>query len=130
MALFLLTVELRYNWRLRGEGGFDPVTNLQLEDDFGFATGQPVTDQNFAVTPLSSIMNDYNSEDFNTLKEKLGLSTEYMVRYNNPFASLGVAAQNKAAVVNTQVFILMDVLNSIHTFTDDNAGKETCRGYL
>ena len=121
---FSLTVSSDTNGVLRGEGGFDPVTNLQLDDGFGFATGQPVTDQNFAVTPLSSIMNDYNSEDFNTLKEKLGLSTEYMVRYNNPFASLGVAAQNKAAVVNTQVFILMDVLNSIHTFTDDNAAKK------
>mgnify|MGYP003893875507 FL=1 len=121
---FSLTVDSDTTGVLRGEGGFDPVTNLQFDDDFGFATGQPVTDQNFAVTPLSSIMNDYNSEDFNTLKEKLGLSTEYMVRYNNPFASLSVAAQNKAAVVNTQVLILIDVLNSIHTFTDDSAGKK------
>ena len=121
---FSLTVGTDTNGVLRGEGGFDPITNLQLDEDFGFATGQPVTDQNFAVTPLSSIMNDYNSEDFNTLKEKLGLSSEYMVRYNNPFANLGVAAQNKGAVVNTQIFVLLDVLNSIHTFTDDNAGNK------
>ena len=121
---FSLTVGSDTNGVLRGEGGFDPITNLQFEEDFGFATSQPVTDQNFAVTPLSSIMNDYNSEDFNTLKEKLGLSSEYMVRYNNPFANLGVAAQNKGAVVNTQIFVLLDVLNSIHTFTDDNAGNK------
>ena len=121
---FSLTVGTDTNGVLRGEGGFDPITNLQFDEDFGFATGQPVTDQNFAVTPLSSIMNDYNSEDFNTLKEKLGLSSEYMVRYNNPFANLGVAAQNKGAVVNTQIFVLLDVLNSIHTFTDDNAGNK------
>ena len=121
---FTLTVGSDTNGVLRGEGGFDPITNLQFEEDFGFATSQPVTDQNFAVTPLSSIMNDYNSEDFNTLKEKLGLSSEYMVRYNNPFANLGVDAQNKGAVVNTQIFILLDVLNSIHTFTDDNAGNK------
>ena len=121
---FSLTVGSDTNGVLRGEGGFDPITNLQFEEDFGFATSQPVTDQNFAVTPLSSIMNDYNSEDFNTLKEKLGLSSEYMVRYNNPFANLGVDAQNKGAVVNTQIFILLDVLNSIHTFTDDNAGNK------
>ena len=121
---FTLTVGSDTNGVLRGEGGFDPITNLQFEEDFGFATSQPVTDQNFAVTPLSSIMNDYNNEDFNTLKEKLGLSSEYMVRYNNPFANLGVDAQNKGAVVNTQIFILLDVLNSIHTFTDDNAGNK------
>ena len=121
---FSLTVGSDTNGVLRGEGGFDPITNLQFEEDFGFATSQPVTDQNFAVTPLSSIMNDYNSEDFNTLKEKLGLSSEYMLRYNNPFANLGVAAQNKGAVVNTQIFVLLDVLNSIHTFTDDNAGNK------
>jgi len=121
---FTLTVGSDTNGVLRGEGGFDPITNLQFEEDFGFATGQPVTDQNFAVTPLSSIMNDYNSEDFNTLKEKLGLSSEYMLRYNNPFANLGVAAQNKGAVVNTQIFVLLDVLNTIHTFTDDNAGNK------
>ena len=121
---FTLTVGSDTNGVLRGEGGFDPITNLQFEEDFGFATSQPVTDQNFAVTPLSSIMNDYNSEDFNTLKEKLGLSSEYMLRYNNPFANLGVAAQNKGAVVNTQIFVLLDVLNSIHTFTDDNAGNK------
>ena len=121
---FSLTVGSDTNGVLRGEGGFDPITNLQFEEDFGFATSQPVTDQNFVVTPLSSIMNDYNSEDFNTLKEKLGLSSEYMVRYNNPFANLGVDAQNKGAVVNTQIFILLDVLNSIHTFTDDNAGNK------
>ena len=121
---FTLTVGSDTNGVLRGEGGFDPIPNLQFEEDFGFATGQPVTDQNFAVTPLSSIMNDYNSEDFNTLKEKLGLSSEYMLRYNNPFANLGVAAQNKGAVVNTQIFVLLDVLNTIHTFTDDNAGNK------
>ena len=121
---FTLTVGTDTNGVLRGEGGFDPITNLQFDEDFGFATAQPVTDQSFAVTPLSSIMNDYNSEDFNTLKEKLGLSSEYMVRYNNPFANLSAAAQNKGAVVNTQIFVLLNVLNSIHTFTDDNAGNK------
>ncbi|MBL32312.1 MAG: hypothetical protein CMD79_00170, partial [Gammaproteobacteria bacterium] len=32
---------------IRGEGGFDPVTNLQFDDVYTFALGQPVTDQNF-----------------------------------------------------------------------------------
>ena len=46
---FSLTVDSDTTGVLRGEGGFDPVTNLQLDDDFGFATGQPVTDQNLSL---------------------------------------------------------------------------------
>ncbi len=122
---FSLTVDSETDGVLRGEGGFDPVTNLQFDDSFGLATGKPVTEENFVVTPLTSIMNDYdtNSEDFNTIKEKLGLSSEYMIRYDNPFDSLSTPIQNKAAVVNTQILVLIEVLNNIFTFTDNNAGK-------
>ena len=77
---FSLTIESGTTGVLRGEGGFDPVTNLQFADSFALSLGQPVTDQNFVVTPLSSIMNDYdNSTQYNTFKEKLGLSSEYML---------------------------------------------------
>ena len=122
---FSLTIDSGTTGVLRGEGGFDPVTNLQFSDSFSLSLGQPVTNQNFVVTPLSSIMNDYdNSTQYNTFKEKLGLSSEYMIRYNNPFANLGTSAQNKAAVVNTQILVMLEVLNNIHTFSGDNAGKK------
>ena len=122
---FSLTIDSGTTGVLRGEGGFDPVTNLQFADSFALSLGQPVTDQNFVVTPLSSIMNDYdNSTQYNTFKEKLGLSSEYMIRYNNPFASLGISAQNKAAVVNTQILVMLEVLNNIHTYSGDSAGKK------
>ena len=122
---FSLTIESGTTGVLRGEGGFDPITNLQFADSFALSLGQPVTDQNFVVTPLSSIMNDYdNSTQYNTFKEKLGLSSEYMIRYNNPFASLGISAQNKAAVVNTQILVMLEVLNNIHTYSGDSAGKK------
>ena len=122
---FSLTIDSGTTGVLRGEGGFDPVTNLQFADNFALSLGQPVTDQNFVVTPLSSIMNDYdNSNQYDTFKEKLGLSSEYMIRYNNPFDSLGTSAQNKAAVVNTQILVMLEVLNNIHTFSGDNAGKK------
>ena len=122
---FSLTIDSGATGVLRGEGGFDPVTNLQFADSFALSLGQPVTDQNFVVTPLSSIMNDYdNSTQYNTFKEKLGLSSEYMIRYNNPFASLGISAQNKAAVVNTQILVMLEVLNNIHTYSGDSAGKK------
>ena len=58
---FSLTIDSGITGVLRGEGGFDPVTNLQFGDNSGFALGQPVTDQNFVVSPLSSIMNDFNN---------------------------------------------------------------------
>ena len=122
---FSLTIDSGTTGVLRGEGGFDPVTNLQFSDSFSLSLGQPVTNQNFVVTPLSSIMNDYdNSTQYDTFKEKLGLSSEYMIRYNNPFASLGTSAQNKAAVVNTQILVMLEVLNNIHTFSGDNVGKK------
>ena len=122
---FSLTIDSGTTGVLRGEGGFDPITNLQFADSFALSLGQPVTDQNFVVTPLSSIMNDYdNSTQYNTFKEKLGLSSEYMIRYNNPFASLGISAQNKAAVVNTQILVMLEVLNNIHTYSGDSAGKK------
>ena len=122
---FSLTVDSGTTGVLRGEGGFDPVTNLQFSSNSSFALGQPVTDQNVVVTPLSTLMNEYNnSSDFNTFKTKLGLDSTYMIRYTNPFSGLDTPALNKAAVVNTQILVMHEVLNAIHTFTGDSAAKK------
>ena len=122
---FSLTVDSGTSGVIRGEGGFDPVTNLQFSANSSFALGQPVTDQNFAVTPLSTIMNAYNnSTEYETFKSKLGLASTYMIRYNNPFAGLGTAALNKAAVVNTQILVMHELLSEIHTFSDDSAANK------
>ena len=122
---FSITVDSGTTGVIRGEGGFDPVTNLQFSSNSSFALGQPVTDQNFAVTPLSTIMNEYNSStDYETFKSKLGLASTYMIRYNNPFAGLDTAALNKAAVVNTQILVMHEVLNEIHTFSGDSAANK------
>jgi len=119
---FSITVDSGVTGVLRGEGGFDPVTNLQLSSNSSLALGQPVTDQNFVVTPLSTIMNEFsNSTDYDTFKTKLGLDSNYMIRYNNPFAGLDTASLNKAAVVNTQILVMHEVLNAIHTFSNDSA---------
>ena len=40
---FSITVDSGTTGVLRGEGGFDPVTNLQFNDDNSLALGQPVT---------------------------------------------------------------------------------------
>ena len=121
---FSITVDSGITGVLRGEGGFDPVTNLQLSSNSSFALGQPVTDQNFVVTPLSTIMNEYNSSDYETFKTKLGLDSTYMIRYNNPFAGLDNTSLNKAAVVNTQILVMHEVINAIHTFSGDSAANK------
>ena len=121
---FSITVDSGVTGVLRGEGGFDPVTNLQLSTNSSFALGQPVTDQNFVVTPLSTIMNEYNNTDYDTFKTKLGLDSNYMIRYNNLFAGLDTASLNKAAVVNTQIMVMHEVINAIHTFNGDSAASK------
>ena len=110
---FSLTVDSGTTGVLRGEGGFDPVTNLQFGDNSGFSLGQPVTDQNFVVTPLSSIMNADGSTDYDTFKTKLGLDSDYMIRFNDPFSNLGNASLNKAAVVNTQIAIMKSIISEL-----------------
>ena len=124
---FSITVDSGTTGVLRGEGGFDPVTNLQFNDDNSLALGQPVTTQNFVVSPLSTLMNEYDSggsTDYDTFKQKLGLDSSFMIRFDNPFDSLGSASSNKAAVVNTQLLVLHEVIRGIHTFSGDSAANK------
>ena len=121
---FSITVDSGTTGVLRGEGGFDPVTNLQFNDTNSLALGQPVTSQNFVVSPISTMMNEYSSTDYDTFKQKLGLDSNFMIRFDNPFGSLGSAASNKAAVVNTQLMVMHEVVDGIHTFNSDSAGNK------
>ena len=124
---FSITVDSGTTGVLRGEGGFDPVTNLQFNEDNSLALGQPVTSQNFVVSPLSTLMNEYDSggsTDYDTFKQKLGLDSSFMIRFDNPFDSLGSATSNKAAVVNTQLLVLHEVVKGIHTFSGDSAANK------
>jgi len=106
---------------IRGEGGFDPVTNLQFDDVYTFALGQPVTDQNFVVSPLSSMLYAKPSQTYETLKSRLGLDSNFMIRFDNPFSNLDSAIYNKAAVVNAQLLVLYKILMDLHpTFTVGN----------
>jgi hypothetical protein len=106
---------------IRGQGGFDPVTNLQFDDVFTFALGQPVTDQNFIVSPLSSMLYARPTETYETLKTRLGLDSSFMIRFDNPFSNLDSAIYSKAAVINAQLLILYKILMDLHpTFTVGN----------
>ena len=106
---------------IRGQGGFDPVTNLQFDDVYTFALDQPVTDQNFIVSPLSSMLYARPTETYETLKSRLGLDSSFMIRFDNPFSNLDSAIYNTAAVLNAQLLILNKILMDLHpTFTVGN----------
>ncbi|MFL2722536.1 MAG: cadherin repeat domain-containing protein [Gammaproteobacteria bacterium] len=118
---FSLTVDSGTTGVIRGEGGFDPVTNLQFDDD-SFALSQPVTDQNFVVSPLSALINARETSEYEQLKSKLGLDSNFMIRFNNPLSNLDSEIYNKAAVVNSQLLVLYKILLDLHpTFTVGNA---------
>ena len=120
---FSLTVDSGTTGVLRGEGGFDPVTNLQFGEGDSLALGQPVTDQNVVISAISQLMNEDNSTDYDTFKTKLGIDPSFMIRFDNPFSNLDNAANNKAAVVNTQLVVLGKVLEAIHTTTTGSVGN-------
>ena len=120
---FSLTVDSGTTGVLRGEGGFDPVTNLQFGEGDSLALGQPVTDQNVVISAISEIMNEYNSTDYDAFKTKLGIDPSFMIRFDNPFSNLDNAANNKAAVINTQLVVLGKVLEAIHTTTSGSVGN-------
>ncbi len=106
---------------IRGEGGFDPVTNLQFDDVYTFALGQPVTDQNFVVSPLSSMPYARETGTYEQLKSRLGIDSSFMIRFDNPYSNLDSAIYNKAAVVNAQLMVLYKILIDLHpTFTVGN----------
>ena len=120
---FSLTVDSGTTGVLRGEGGFDPVTNLQFGEGDSLALGQPVTDQNVVISVISEFMNEGTTTNYNAYKTSLGIDSSFMIRFDNPFSNLDNAANNKAAVINTQLYVLGKVLEAIHTSTTGSVGN-------
>jgi len=118
---FSLTVDSGTTGVLRGEGGFDPVTNLQFGENDSLALGQPVTDQNVVISVISGVMNEGTTDNYSAFKTNLGIDSSFMIRFDNPFSSLDNAAYNKVAVINTQLAVLGKVLETIHTDNDSAA---------
>ena len=107
---------------IKSENGFDPNTNWQFEEGRGAAIGEPTTDQNFIINPATTALYLYdNNTDYETFKNKLGLDSDFMIRFNNPFTSLSSEASNKAAVVYSQIIVLNEVLREIHTFNENSS---------
>ena len=107
---------------IKSENGFDPNTNWQFEEGRGAAIGEPTTGQNFIINPATTALYLYdNNTDYEAFKNKLGLDSDFMIRFNNPFTSLSSEASNKAAVVYSQIIVLNEVLKEIHTFNENSS---------
>ena len=117
---FSLQVDDGVSGKLRAEDGFNAVTND--EDAFLMTIEDPVTNQNFVISPLSTLLDIDSRFSFESLKEKLGVDPNFMIRFDDPYLSVSDAASNKAALVNTQLLIMYEscsVLQELSGLTGD-----------
>ena len=120
---FSLVVDDGVSGKIRAEDGFNPVTNDA--DAFVMTIEDPVIDQNFVVSPLSTALDLDSRFTFTNLKEKLGLDTNFMIRFDDPYLSVNDAASNKAALVNTQLLIMYETCSVLQEMSG-LAGNATC----
>ena len=120
---FSLEVDDGVSGKIRAEDGFNPVTNDA--DAFVMTIEDPVIDQNFVVSPLSSALDLDSRFTFTNLKEKLGLDTNFMIRFDDPYLSVNDAASNKAALVNTQLLIMYETCSVLQEMSG-LTGNATC----
>ena len=107
---------------IKTENGFDSNTNWQFEEGRNAAIGEPTTGQNFIINPATTALYLYdNNTDYETFKNKLGIDSDFMIRFDNPFTSLSSEASNKAAVVYSQLVVLNEILREIHTFNENSS---------
>ena len=107
---------------IKTENGFDSNTNWQFEEGRNAAIGEPTTGQNFIINPATTALYLYdNNTNYETFKNKLGIDSGFMIRFDNPFTSLSSEASNKAAVVYSQLVVLNEILREIHTFNENSS---------
>ena len=106
---FSLQVDDGVSGKILAEDGFNVTTSDG--DSFSMVIGDPVTDQNFVISPLSTLLDLDNRFSFTSLKNKIGLDSNFMIRFDDPYLSIGDASLNKAAVVNTQLLIIYETLS-------------------
>ena len=71
----------------------------------------PITEQNLVISPLSTMLYVDNRFSYQSLKEKLGVDSNFMIRFDDPYLSINDAALNKAALVNTQLLMMYETLS-------------------
>ena len=120
---FSLEVDDGVSGKIRAENGFNPVTNDA--DAFVMTIEDPVVDQNFVVSPLSTALDIDSRFTFTNLKEKLGLDSNFMIRFDDPYLSQNDAVSNKAALVNTQLLIMYETCSVLQEMSG-LVGNATC----
>ena len=106
---FSLQTDDGVSGKILAEDGFNATTSDG--DSFSMTIEDPVTDQNFVISPLSTLLDLDSRFSFTSLKDKLGLDSNFMIRFDDPYLSVGDASLNKAAVVNTQLLIIYETLS-------------------
>ena len=101
--------------RLLAVEGFNAVTGDS--DAFAMTLNDAVLDQNIVISPLSTLLSKDSRFTFNSLKEKLGIDSNFMIRFDDPYQSPNDSSSNKAAVVNTQLLILYETLSQLQTLS-------------
>ena len=99
--------------KLLAEDGFNPVTDDA--DSFTMGLIDPTTEQNLVISPLSTMLYVDNRFSYQSLKEKLGVDSNFMIRFDNPYLSVNDAALNKAALVNTQILMMYEALSVLQS---------------
>jgi hypothetical protein len=99
--------------KLLAEDGFNPVTDDT--DSFTLGLVDPSTDENLVISPLSTLVFGDNRFTYESLKEKLGIDTSFMVRTDDPYLSVNDTTSNKAALVNTQLLMMYETLSVLQT---------------
>ena len=108
---------------IKTENGFDPNSNWQVEEGRFAAIGEPTINQNFIINPATTLLYLYdNNTQYEALKTKLGIDSDFMIRFDNPYTSITDNDSNKAAAIYSQLIVLNEVLREIHTF-DENSSE-------
>ena len=97
------------------EDGFNTTTNDG--DAFVMAITDPTIDQNFVISPLSSALYIDNRFSFTSLKEKLGVDPNFMIRFDDPYLNVNDISSNKAALVNTQLLMMYETLSVLQSMS-------------
>jgi plastocyanin len=99
--------------KLLAEDGFNPVTDAA--DSFIMGLLDPTTEQNLVISPLSTLLYVDNRFSYESLKEKLGVDSNFMIRFDDPNLSVGNASSNKAALANTQLLMMYEALSVLQS---------------
>ena len=99
--------------KLLAEDGFNPVTDDA--DSFIMGLLDPTTEQNLVISPLSTLLYVDNRFSYESLKEKLGVDSNFMIRFDDPYLSVNNGSSNKAALANTQLLMMYEALSVLQS---------------